>query len=141
MVRSAVSICRNPPSRIANRLGSAECCYRKSRLSYLKNLDIGYYFYSGSYADDIVKVLDPNEKTIVHIPSVNSRESTKDKIKEVEHIIEALGEWQGTDGATGFQLVKTPEGRVLRIADLVDDDPAKRDSRSDACPARNLSPT
>jgi hypothetical protein len=28
---------------------------------------------------------------------------------------------------TGFQLVKTPEGRVLRIADLVDDDPAKRD--------------
>ena len=23
----------------------------------------------------------------------------------------------------GFQLVKTPEGRVLRIADLVDDDP------------------
>lgn len=99
---------------------------------YLKKLDIGYYFYSGSYADDIVKVLDPNEKTIIHIPSVNSRESTKDKIKEVEHIIEALGEWQGTDPATGFQLVKTPEGRVLRIADLVDDDAAKRDRVSAA---------
>jgi superfamily II DNA or RNA helicase len=94
---------------------------------YLKQLDIGYYFYSGPYADDILKVLDPAEKTIIHIPSVNSRESTKDKIKEVEHIIEALGEWQGTDPATGFQLVKTPEGRALRIADLVDDDPAKRD--------------
>ncbi|MCP3388846.1 DEAD/DEAH box helicase [Bradyrhizobium sp. CCGB12] len=99
---------------------------------YLKQLDIGYFFYSGSYADDILSVLDPNEKTIIHIPSVNSRESTKDKIKEVEHIIEALGEWQGIDPATGFQLVNRPDGRVLRIADLVDDEPAKRDKVSAA---------
>ncbi len=99
---------------------------------YLKSLDIGYFFYSGSYADDILKVLDPNEKTILHIPNVNSRESTKDKHREVEHIIDALGDWQGTDPATGFQLVKTPEGRVLRIADLVDDEPAKRDKVSAA---------
>ena len=99
---------------------------------YLKQLDIGYFFYSGSYVDDILKVLDPAEKTIVHIPNVNSRESTKDKIKEVEHIIEELGEWQGTDPATGFQLVKTPDGRVLQIADLVDDDPSKRDRVSTA---------
>jgi superfamily II DNA or RNA helicase len=94
---------------------------------YLKQLDIGYFFYSGSYVDDILHVLDPEEKTIIHIPNVNSRESTKDKIREVDHIIGALGEWQGIDPATGFQLVKTPEGRVLRIADLVDDDPARRD--------------
>lgn len=87
---------------------------------YLKTLDIGYFFYSGSYADDILKVLDPNEKTILHIPNVNSRESTKDKHREVEHIIDALGDWQGSDPKTGFQLVKTPEGRVLKIADLVD---------------------
>ena len=99
---------------------------------YLKQLDIGYYFYAGSYADDILKVLDPAEKTIIHIPSVNSRESTKDKIREVEHIIEELGEWQGSDPTTGFQLVKTPGGHVLRIADLVDDDPAKRDRVSAA---------
>ena len=45
----------------------------------------------------------------------------------MEHIIEALGEWQGTDAATGFQLVKTADGQMLRIADLVDDDPTKRD--------------
>jgi len=94
---------------------------------HLKKLDIGYFFYAGSYADDILKVLDPDEKTIIHIPSVNSRESTKDKIREVEHIISALGDWQGVDPVTGFQLVKTPSGRILRIADLVDDDPAKRD--------------
>ncbi len=99
---------------------------------YLKSLDIGYFFYSGAYSDDILAVLNPAEKTIVHIPNVNSRESTKDKIREVEHIIDELGEWQGTDPATGFQLVKTPEGRVLRIADLVDDDAAKRDRVSAA---------
>ncbi|MBJ7403392.1 MAG: DEAD/DEAH box helicase [Bradyrhizobium sp.] len=100
---------------------------------YLKQLDIGYFFYSGSYADDILAVLDPAEKTIIHIPSVNSRESTKDKIREVEHIIEALGDWQGTDPTTGFQLVKRRDRDVLlRIADLVDDDPAKRDKVSAA---------
>jgi superfamily II DNA or RNA helicase len=99
---------------------------------YLKQLDIGYFFYSGSYVDDILNVLDPAEKTIIHIPNVNSRESTKDKIREVEHIMGELGDWQGTDEATGFQFVKTPEGRVLRIADLVDDDPTKRDRVSAA---------
>ena len=99
---------------------------------YLKSLDIGYFFYSDAYADDILAVLNPAEKTIIHIPNVNSRESTGQKIKEVEHIIEELGEWQGIDPATGFQLVKTPEGRVLRIADLVDDDAAKRDRVSAA---------
>jgi hypothetical protein len=99
---------------------------------HLKSLDIGYFFYSGPYSDDILAVLNPAEKTIIHIPNVNARESTGDKIREVEHIIEELGEWQGIDPATGFQLVKTPEGRVLRIADLVDDDAAKRDRVSAA---------
>jgi superfamily II DNA or RNA helicase len=94
---------------------------------YLKQLDIGYYFYSGSYTDEIMQVLNPKQKTILHIPNVNSRESTKDKIREVEHIIEELGEWQGTEPKTGFQLVKTADGTILKIADIVDDDPAKRD--------------
>ena len=99
---------------------------------HLKALDIGYFFYNGPYVDDILKVLDPAEKTILHIPSVNSRESTKDKHKEVEEIVESLGEWQGVDEATGFQLVRTPEGRVLRIADLVDDEGPRRDRVSAA---------
>ena len=99
---------------------------------HLKTLDIGYFFYTGSYADSILEVLDPAEKTIVHIPNVNSRESTKDKHKEVEHIIDSLGEWKGLDPETGFQLVETPEGRVLRIADLVDDEAAKRDKVASA---------
>lgn len=99
---------------------------------YLKTLDIGYFFYTGSYADDLMAVLNPAEKTILHIPNVNARESTGDKHKEVDHIIDALGEWQETDPVTGFHLVKTPEGRTIKIADLVEDDPAKRDRVSRA---------
>lgn len=102
---------------------------------YLKQLDIGYFFYSGSYTEDILKVLNPDEKTIIHIPSVNSRESSKDKIREVEHILHELGEWQGTDPATGFQLVKTADGRTLRIADLVDPDHQSRVQASLRAPA------
>ena len=97
---------------------------------YLKKLDIGYYFYSGAYTDELMQVLDPNSKTIVHIPNVNSRESTKDKIKEVDHILGELGEWQGVDTKTGFQLVKSPNGKILKIADLVDDDQSKREKVS-----------
>ena len=99
---------------------------------HLKNLDIGYFFYNGPYVDDIMRVLDPTQKTILHIPNVNARESTKDKHREVEHILDALGEWQGTDPETGFQLVKVPDGRVLRIADLVDDEGPRRDRVSAA---------
>ena len=99
---------------------------------YLKTLNIGYYFYSGAYADEILSVLNPNEKTIIHIPNVNSRESMGDKIKEVQHIIDELGDWQGVDPDTGFHLVKTPEGKTLRIADLVEDDAGKRNKVSAA---------
>ena len=94
---------------------------------YLKQLDIGYFFYTGTYSDEILKVLNPLEKTIIHIPSVNSRESTKDKIREVDHILEELGEWKGVDLKTGFQLVQHSNGKILRIADLVDDDLNKRE--------------
>ncbi|MGX1802018.1 pseudomurein-binding repeat-containing protein [Brevundimonas naejangsanensis] len=94
---------------------------------HLKSLAIGYFFYRDRYLYAIEAVLDPALKTIVHIPSVNSRESTQDKIKEVQHIMDCLGEWQGVDEATGFHLVKLAAGRIIKIADLVDDsDQAKR---------------
>jgi hypothetical protein len=88
---------------------------------HLKALVITYCFYSGRYLDAIAAVLEPNLKTIVHIPNVNSRESLKDKIKEAEAVMEILGEWEGVDEATGFQLVRRPDGRLMRVADLVDD--------------------
>jgi superfamily II DNA or RNA helicase len=102
---------------------------------YLKTLNLGYFFYSGSYAEDILNVLNPNEKTIIHIPNVNSRESMGDKIKEVNHIMDELGDWQGIDPNTGFHLIKTPHGKTLKIADLVDDDPTKRNKVSSALKA------
>ena len=91
---------------------------------YLKTLDIGYYFYSGSYIDEITEVLDSNLKTIIHIPNVNSRESTqRGKTTEVSEILGAMGEWKGQDPVTGFYLVETKDGRTLKVADLVDDGP------------------
>lgn len=71
-------------------------------------------------------MLDNKLKTIVHIPNVNARESLKDKIKEAEGVMAILGEWHSTDEATGFQLIKTADGRTLRVADLVDDDEVRR---------------
>jgi len=94
--------------------------------TYLKNLEIGYYFYSGSYLEEIHNVLDTNLKTIVHIPNVNSRESTqRGKTTEVGEILEIMGEWQGKDPVTGFDLVKAKDGRILKVADLVDDGPER----------------
>lgn len=94
---------------------------------HLKSLAIGYFFYREKYLTAIEAVLDPAFKTIVHIPSVNSRESTADKIKEVQHIMDCLGEWQGVDDVTGFHHVKLADGRIIKIADLVDDgDQARR---------------
>jgi hypothetical protein len=96
---------------------------------WLKSLDIGYFFYTGRYVDAVAKVLDPQLKTIVHIPNVNSRESLQDKEREVNEIMGSLGEWKGVDERTGFHLIETPDGRVLKVADLVDDSDAAKRSR------------
>ncbi len=100
-----------------------------SGYEHLKTLNIGYYFYSGAYTDDITKVLNPEEKTIIHIPNVNSRESiggTRFKQQEVDNILNELGEWQGIEELTGFNLIKTNSGKIIKVANLVDDDPSKR---------------
>lgn len=96
---------------------------------WLKSLDIGYFFYTGRYVDAVAKVLDPALKTIVHIPNVNARESLKDKEREVNEIMNSLGDWQGVDPATGFHLIKAKDGRTLKVADLVDDSDAARRSK------------
>ncbi|MBN8884487.1 MAG: DEAD/DEAH box helicase [Rudaea sp.] len=100
--------------------------------SYLKSLEIGYFFYTGRYVDAVMKVLDPRQKTIVHIPNVNARESLKDKHKEVEEIMSHLGSWTGVDEKTGFHLIQLkPEfgGGVAKVADLVDDSDAGKRSK------------
>lgn len=96
---------------------------------WLKALNIGYFFYTGRYVDAVAKVLDSRLKTIVHIPNVNSRESLQDKEREVNEIMGALGEWKGIDETTGFHQVQTADGRMLKVADLVDDSDAAKRSR------------
>jgi len=94
---------------------------------YLKSLGIGYHFYQGRYLDAIDEVLDTDLKTILHIPSVQSGESTKDKIREVDEILDSIGEIVSQDPVTGVIEVKRSEdGKRLRVADLVNDDPAQR---------------
>lgn len=89
----------------------------------LKTLGIGYHFYRGRYVDAINEILNPDLKTIIHIPHVRSAESTTDKYTEVDRILDHLGTVQGKDAATGFYKIQRPDGRILKIADLVDDSP------------------
>ncbi len=94
---------------------------------YLKYLNIDHRFYTGPYTESIAKVFNPRLKTIIHIPSVNSREAVKHKIREVEDILALVGKFKGIDPDTGFQLIEMVDGKVLRVADLVDDDAATRE--------------
>lgn len=96
---------------------------------YLKNLTIGYKFYQGNYLDAITEVLDTTKKTIIHIPSVNSRAATgRGKHTEVEEIIKRIGEVVSIDYNTTVKTVRTPDGRLLKIGDLVEDTPAEREA-------------
>lgn len=92
---------------------------------YLKSLGIGYHFYQGRYMQAIREVLDPTKKTIVHIPNVNSSESTKDKYGEVDHILDALGTVEKQDPDTGIVTVRHESGTLLKVADLVTDTPIR----------------
>lgn len=103
---------------------------------YLKSLGIGYHFYQGRYfrkqpdkeMSALEEILDENKKTIIHIPNVNSAESSREKLEEVGHIIEALGELEYQDETTGVLYVKSKRsGRMLKIADLVNDNPRARE--------------
>ena len=88
---------------------------------YLKSLGLGYHFYQGRYLDALGEVLDPSKKTIIHIPNVNSGEAAVDKYSAVDHIIDTLGEFVEKDRKTGIITVKAHDGRLLKLADLVDD--------------------
>lgn len=94
---------------------------------YLKNLVLGYHFYHGNYLDHIREVLDTTRKTIIHIPATNSRAATGvGKYTETSEIIKAIGEVEMKDVNLGIYLVRTPDGRTLKVADLVEDDQKER---------------
>lgn len=106
---------------------------------YLKSLGIGYHFYTGKYfkkhpekeMSALAEILDENQKTIIHIPSVNSAESSKEKYEEVNHIIDVLGVLDYQDEETGVLYIKSHKtGNTLKVADLVNDNPKSRDKIS-----------
>lgn len=90
---------------------------------YLKNLVLGYHFYHGTYLEHINEVLDTTKKTIIHIPQTNSRAATGiGKHGETDYIIRCIGTRVGHDYNNNIIKVKTPDGRILKVADLVEDD-------------------
>jgi superfamily II DNA or RNA helicase len=96
--------------------------------NYLKSLGIGYHFYQGKYTSAIHEILDENKKTIIHIPSVNSGESEKDKYEEVNRIVDGLGVLDYQDPDTGvLYVISKATGKTLKIADLVHDNQKDRD--------------
>lgn len=106
---------------------------------YLKSLGIGYHFYTGRYfkkpfdkdISALAEILDVTKKTIIHIPNVNANESSKDKMAEVGHIIDVLGDVDYQDPDTGVIYVKNAQtGKTLKIADLVNDELKEREKIS-----------
>lgn len=90
---------------------------------FLKKLGISYEFYKGTYINGLKDVLDPTRKTIIHIPHRGSSEAFDDKYNEVGRIIDLIGTVEKRDPETGFDLIRRPDGRLIKLANLVDDGP------------------
>lgn len=93
-----------------------------SGYEHLKTLGLDYRFYSGHWLDAIGGLLDTTRKTIVHIPSVRSTTAGDvDKIEAVNDVIGKIGEnrTELQEARSPYIVVETPDGRILRIADLV----------------------
>ena len=87
---------------------------------YLKSLGIGYHFYQGEYTDAVGDVLNSDQKTIIHIPHSGANESLKDKSREVDSILDVIGEFQSRDKETGIiYLKRKKDKRIIKVADLV----------------------
>ncbi|MDN6013597.1 MAG: DNA helicase [Lactococcus sp.] len=90
---------------------------------YLKSFAMGYSFYRGKYTDALDKVIDVNKKSIIHIPNVNSGESTKDKYAEVDEILDLLTDGGSiTQNEDGIYEIERPDGKELFVADLVNEE-------------------
>ena len=98
---------------------------------HLRRLRLGYFFYQGSYLDRLGEVLDTRKKTIIHIPSVNSRASTGNKFTEVETILNLIGKPDPIlprDPNRGgiYRRLRHDDGSLVLVADLVEDEAKER---------------
>ena len=99
-----------------------------SGYKYLKSLGIGYQFFTGKYITALPETLDTTKKTLIHIPNVNSKTAYASKYDEVADIIHCIGEIIETDYEHHIYHVQTPDGRILKVGDLVEDNPLLRDA-------------
>ncbi len=99
-----------------------------SGYKYLKSLGIGYQFFTGKFIDAIPETLDTTKKTLIHIPHVNSKTSYAPKYDEADDIIKCIGEIVDKDYEHYIYHVRTPDGRILKVGDLVEDDPQQREA-------------
>lgn len=90
---------------------------------YLKSLGLGYHFYRGHYLTALDKVLDTRLKTLIHIPVTGARAAgAYDKYEQVTQIIDLIGTKIDEDYVNNIITVRTKDGRLLKVADLVNDD-------------------
>lgn len=99
-----------------------------SGYKYLKSLGIGYQFFTGKYITAIPETLDTTKKTLIHIPNVNSKTSYASKYDEVADIIKCIGEIVEVDYEHYIYHVRTSDGRILKVGDLVEDEQSRRDA-------------
>jgi hypothetical protein len=99
-----------------------------SGYKYLKSLGIGYQFFTGKYISALPEALDTTKKTLIHIPNVNSKTTYASKYDEVNDIIACIGNIVDTDFEHHIYHVQTPDGRILKVGDLVEDEPSRREA-------------
>lgn len=96
---------------------------------WLKSLGIGYSFFQGNYLTAIPNVLDTTKKTLIHIPHPNSKTGAfMNKHDQVAEIIKHIGEIIDKDHTHYLYKVKTQDGRILTVGDLVEDKAECRDA-------------
>lgn len=96
---------------------------------WLKSLGIGYSFFQGNYLTAMPDVLDTTKKTLIHIPHPNSKTGAfMNKHDQIAEIIKFIGEIVDRDYNNYLYKVKTADGRILTVGDLVEDSREQRDA-------------
>jgi len=104
-------------------------CQQLNGYKWLKSLGIGYSFFQGNYLTAIPEVLDTTKKTLIHIPHPNSKTGAfMNKHDQVAEIIKCIGEIVDRDYNHYLYKVKTPDGRILTVGDLVEDKKEQREA-------------
>lgn len=95
---------------------------------YLKTLQIGHHFYPpmkgndvNAYLAGIRELYKHDEKTIIHIPHANSKESA-DKLAEYDAISDVIGDFVHYEESTGFAILRCHKtGQHKVVVNLVEE--------------------